>query len=88
MRRLMTLMLAGLLASCAANQQRDAISKFEAIRIATEYAKVAPDGFEIDARFEDGEWLVLFDSKSDIIGDHFWVFVRSDGTVRRLMGGG
>lgn len=87
-RLILVVLMAWLSASCAVAQRPDAISETEAIRIAAEYAKVAADGFEIEARFEKGEWLVLFDSKSNIIGDHFWVFVRSDGTVRRLMGGG
>ncbi len=86
--KLVSLVVLTATVGCASIEERQAISKADAIRIAADFAKVPIDSFDVDARFDQNEWLVLFDSKSNIVGDHFWVFVRADGTVRRLTGGG
>jgi hypothetical protein len=82
---LMALML---LSSCSVSSKKELGAEM-AIQIATK-ALSPPSDWEYTVsvrRTRGGEWLVLFEGNSNYVGDFVYVYLSSDGKVRKIQGG-
>lgn len=87
--RFITLVLwVSLCAGCTAGYRRP-LQEAEAIVIATKALTSEPNWpYTVSAtQYESGEWLVLFEGKSALVGDYVFVHLDRSGKVRRKSGG-
>jgi hypothetical protein len=76
------------IAACASTEERIDISAEEAIMICRDNVRLNDlHKYRASATARRDEWVVLFESSSDFVGDFVYCHVSLGGKVRRIVGG-
>jgi hypothetical protein len=76
------------LSGCGTQGVKAPVSANEAIEIARQHVQLnALHHYTPSAYFDDGMWVVKFESDSGFVGDFVYCYVAADGRVREVRGG-